>query len=806
MVNSLPDNWLELAIAHASTGWLKQSLKRLLPALVNGEITSTAFAATISAQLDERRLTKPAQQKNYRSNVVQALKSIDAQHSAIALVGLSTEQYRDLNEKQRGRLNDRETKFLTHDDVEALVNQATTLLNSAEWSEVGAGLAVLVGRRISEILLSQFELKTAWSLSFSEMAKKDALTSGFTIEIPTLAPAPQVLAAIQRLQKALRIDDLRLASLTPKNAKQRVNNRYSGAIAKACHRHFAQLVPARADGENLYTHIFRAVYATIATHWFCPIHVPEYSFKAEIQGHFTLTQAGKKLPNYSARVNYDDYAIADGNGNRDGRLGIKLGLLPGLQVLEAFHHPTPIEPIDSISQTPTPAEIDIPLETQAMEIARASLDKETINALCYRATRLLASDRWAEVAVGLELLTGILTEVLSTAQVEAPSPYTLLVNGKEVKTLVQQLLPAIERFQHLAPGAIAEMEQVCEQTFGDLLPIERVDLAMLKLQILAARTRAASTQPITAAAETEANLVTHSPQATIELPVEESAPVRESAEPLSTKHPGFFASDLTRMHTLMAAQGVTGSPAEVFHALLETFEKKQTDQQQMQTLGEIGATFNWFTGEIQTLRARVAELERERDEFRAMQGQSEEIHQLRATNEQLKVELKQTLDRLHGIQKLLGMGDNPPSPTLAKLENPTPAIAPPPRQADKPEAAIPPVLSPKPELVRRNQGETTEKIHQIIDAIIAWNTSQDDSLLMLRISIPPIKAIASAMGANYQPIIQQVLKERQQELDELHRRLMLGTRHNASVNKKDEILQAIAQQYLELDNWQEIHF
>jgi hypothetical protein len=50
-----------------------------------------------------------------------------------------------------------------------------------------------------------------------------------------------------------------------------------------------------------YTHIFRAVYATIAAHWYCPPSVPEHQFKAEIQGHFSITQEGKRLPNYSAR-------------------------------------------------------------------------------------------------------------------------------------------------------------------------------------------------------------------------------------------------------------------------------------------------------------------------------------------------------------------------------------------------------------------------------------------------------------------------------------------------------------------------
>ena len=95
-------------------------------------------------------------------------------------------------------------------------------------------------------------------------------------------------------------------------------------------------MPHRSDRDNLYTHIFRACYATIAAHWFCPPNIPEYNYKAEIQGHFTLTPDGQKLPNFSARANYDDYAIGTPDGNRDGRLGIKLGSLPQLQVIASL--------------------------------------------------------------------------------------------------------------------------------------------------------------------------------------------------------------------------------------------------------------------------------------------------------------------------------------------------------------------------------------------------------------------------------------------------------------------------------------
>lgn len=78
--------------------------------------------------------------------------------------------------------------------------------------------------------------------------------------------------------------------------------------------------------------------------------------------------------------------------------------------------------------------------------------------------------------------------------------------------------------------------------------------------------------------------------------------------------------------------------------------------------------------------------------------------------------------------------------------------------------------------------------------------------MQLRISIPTIKGLASAMGANYQPAIQEVLKERSEELEEHHSRLMIGTRHNAGVSKKDEVLRAISRDYLGLENWSEVRY
>jgi hypothetical protein len=660
MSTALPDNWLELAAAHGATPWVKRFIKAYLPQLHSGAIAPQQFALSLAGELESRGLITPAQQKNYRSNVVQALKVIDENHPAIALVSPTTAEYRLLNEMQRGRLAKRETQYFTSDQAEALVNRAIALLDSAEWSEVAAGLAVLVGRRISEILLSEFSLWSAWSLAFSEMAKKQGAT-GLTIEIPTLAPAEKVLNAIGRLQKSLRIEDLKLNSLSPKMAKQRVNGRYSGAVASKCVEHFSDLVPARSGREDLYTHVFRAVYATIAAHWFCPPHIPEHNFKAEIQGHFTLTEDGRKLPNYSARANYDDYAIGTADGNRDGRLGIKLGRLPGLEVIAAFGKP----------QETTMRTRKIP--AQLVKQAMAELE-----------------------ALDTETREGDRASVAEQDRAHAPSKATA------------QQKPAIRR--------------------------------------LALR-----------------------------------------------------AEDVDTMLSLMAKRGVSGTEKQVFQALVESFKTDAlaVQQQQIQTVQDLTASLNWFTSRIDALEKRCEQLQQERDrlqaEQQAEQTASEELGRLQQENAQLRRELQQTQSRLEGIQKLLGGANGAAAPTQAAAQ---PQVT---------QAAATAVEQPS-RTARRSRGDTDEKLGQIVDALISWNTSQESSDSQLRISIPTVKALATLMGANYQPAIQQVLKERAGELEELHQRLMLGTRHNAAVLRREEVLQAIARDYLGLDNWQEARY
>jgi hypothetical protein len=114
-----------------------------------------------------------------------------------------------------------------------------------------------------------------------------------------------------------------------------VNQRYANKVARACDRVFADLVQPVMGRDSLYSHLFRKIYATVATFFYCPTDVDEAEFRAEIQGHFSgyegMTLAERR--SIGSDRHYRSYIIQDQDGNM--RKGIRLGW-QGVEVIEAF--------------------------------------------------------------------------------------------------------------------------------------------------------------------------------------------------------------------------------------------------------------------------------------------------------------------------------------------------------------------------------------------------------------------------------------------------------------------------------------
>lgn len=451
---------LPKAIACARTQWLQDLLHQHLPEIATLSDTPTNHAiarqwdAKIKSLMEARGLTTPSQQKNRLVDIRNALKTLDPNHPALADVGFTPAQWEEINRASEDKVGDRSTKFLNDPDV--IVNKAIELLNSREWNEVAAGLAVLTGRRCTEILkTASFEEKTPYSVIFTGALKRQDEPVALQFEIPTLAPAHEVIKAIALLREWVDTSGM---------DNREVNNRYAQGVIKACARHFRDLVPTRDGEDNLYTHLFRAVYATIATHWYCPPNVPPLEFRAYIQGHFKILdeQDPTLRRSLAAQRNYFDYQIGDGKGNVDGRLGIKLGE-SGVAVIEEFQRY--YQPVNKVTTASAPQDgRGNRSESQSSESQQLSLlphkgDRSSfLSGVKDAAFCAITSDCPWEVLTGLMASTGRMTSELLKSRIfeaDKSNSFSLLFSStvakdkQKIPTLIEAsvILEAIARLK-----------------------------------------------------------------------------------------------------------------------------------------------------------------------------------------------------------------------------------------------------------------------------------------------------------------------------------------------------------------------
>ena len=318
--------------------WLAQLLEEnYIPAIAPLKDTpvdraqAREWADWLRGKWAEHGLTALNQQRTLMTDTRNAIKTIDSHHIALESMNFSTEQWREMNNPSEDAVEQRNENQQLLDDPDAIVAKASELLNSRDWAEVAAGIVVCTGRRSSEVLATaRFEPKSNYSVTFTGQLKRKGEDVLLQFEIPTLAPAQAVIKSLAFLRREVHCHDL---------TNREINQKYGNPVAKACDRHFVDLVPQREGKDNLYTHLFRAVYARIAVFYYCPVRVADIVYMAAIQGHYQILEAptAKLRRSYASTRNYFDYKISDGQGNIDGRQGIKLNQ-PEVQVLEIFRH------------------------------------------------------------------------------------------------------------------------------------------------------------------------------------------------------------------------------------------------------------------------------------------------------------------------------------------------------------------------------------------------------------------------------------------------------------------------------------
>jgi Telomere resolvase len=321
--------------------WLTELLNNeILPSIAQlsdsdeGKAQCQKLAQTLRDHWIEHGQTDLRQQQSLMDQTRRVIKDkFGDGHFSLDYIKFTTEEYTRLNDEKQRSVAERNEDVKQIENPDGIVAEAVRLLDSPEWAEVAAGLAVLTGRRSSELLsTAQFEPKTHWSVVFTGALKRKGEMKTLSFEIPTLTTSKKICQALTKVRQQLPE-----AQTLP---AEQVNARYGQAVADACDRHFANLVPTRSGG-TLYTHLFRAIYATIATFWYCPAKVDPVEFRAAIQGHFAvLDEANPELRrSLAASRHYADFEIADKVVAQYAgkRKGIKLGV-GGVQAIEAFEN------------------------------------------------------------------------------------------------------------------------------------------------------------------------------------------------------------------------------------------------------------------------------------------------------------------------------------------------------------------------------------------------------------------------------------------------------------------------------------
>ena len=363
-------------------GWLQKSVDEYLlkVADLSNSIEDRATAETLATAMRqawaEQGLSALKQQKNLMTETRNAIRSrLGEGHIALETMNFSTHEWTEVNRATAGRVANQNSnqQILDPGTVNAIATRATQLLQSREWSEIAAGLAVLTGRRSTEVLkTAQFEWKTEFSVVFIGALKRKGEEKVLSFEIPTLCQSEYVISAWEKLRKILQTSELTNAQV----------NIYSDAVSAACDKHFADLVNPTEGRDKLYTHLFRKIYATIATYFYCPTNVDDAEFRAEIQGHFSghehLTLAERR--SIASDRHYRSYVIQDENGNM--RKGVRLDW-KGVEVIEGFRTERieedetmiEVETIEPVVNE-TVAEVEAEIEAPAVEVTPVTEKEE----------------------------------------------------------------------------------------------------------------------------------------------------------------------------------------------------------------------------------------------------------------------------------------------------------------------------------------------------------------------------------------------------------------------------------------------
>jgi hypothetical protein len=380
------------------------------------------------------------------------------EHLALKYLNFSREEWQRINTDSEERFAQRLREQQRIDDPEAIVRLCEDLLRRPEWYHLALGVTISTGRRVTEVLKTGvFSPKTAYTLWFKGQLKTKA-DDLEAYEIPTLAPADLVLAAISRLRQLQDCSQM---------SNDAVSQRFGPLMRQMADQHLSTLIPKKDEAQNLYTHLSRSIYGRLCVLYHCPPAVFDLAYMAHILGHYWYfrEQDEKKRANLDSTLHYMDYVIGDGRGNLDGRRGIWLSTKSGVEVLDAFRKEWEAMTQPPVGQTSRSGKKQAPTGEQHPVTPKK---RSILNCLSHQKTLFDAEMQRRNLAHQHELVGALLNEAAWYRQMEvqlAPLAASLqastpLETLRTLITMSQEEKPDVAVSTHLQQRWGVSLEQL----------------------------------------------------------------------------------------------------------------------------------------------------------------------------------------------------------------------------------------------------------------------------------------------------------------------------------------------------------
>lgn len=241
---------------------------------------------------------------------------------------------------------------------EVVIAKAVLYLYDEDPWKRAAALAVLTGRRVTEIVIKGEFIETAhpYAVAFKGQQKKKKDVESFII--PTLIPGKDIIEAI----KSFRMHP-EVAVLADQDYKA-VQGSVGAKINRRVDQMFGELIPIIEGRKSVSVHSLRGVYAALCCLWLKPYEQGDMRFLEAILGHVTGKELDRQA-NSRATEHYDRYYVIDRSG---------VPLAPDNSIITE-HGPIPVGLCPETLETPVEnTDVKEPTEatTEVVEPAPAS--------------------------------------------------------------------------------------------------------------------------------------------------------------------------------------------------------------------------------------------------------------------------------------------------------------------------------------------------------------------------------------------------------------------------------------------------